>query len=120
MTASPKSPPTSRAGFLKSILVGVSAASVVAARPTVESAEAAAEPLVETCEMLRERGETYLGTSVWCCIRLTDHVDDLLTCTRRFLAQTQHTRCICCCDAQQTAAYIEFSGEVSLLVCSYR
>lgn len=52
MTASPKSPPTSsRAGFLKSILVGVSAASVVAARPVVEGAEAAAEPLVETCEI---------------------------------------------------------------------
>lgn len=55
MTASPKSPPSSRAGFLKSILVGVSAASVVAARPVVKSAEAATEPLVETCEM-RGRG----------------------------------------------------------------
>ena len=66
MTASPKSPPTSRAGFLKSILVGVSAASVVAARPTVESAEAAAEPLVETCEMrCQERGEKPISARVF-------------------------------------------------------
>lgn len=63
MTAAPKGPSTgssssSRAGFLKSAAIGIlgagvgtSAASVVVGRPTVEVAEAAAETLVETCEM---------------------------------------------------------------------
>lgn len=72
MTAAPKGPPTSasRGDFLKSAAigilgagVGVSAASVAVGRPVLETAEAAADTLVETCEALRGMPrDTVVGT----------------------------------------------------------
>lgn len=84
MTAGPKVA-ESRAGFLRSVLVGVSAASVVVARPVVESAEAAAEPLVETCERRRRRMLVLLPLVV------PDHV--LLTCLTAGCADVTISNC---------------------------
>lgn len=82
MTAVPAggSSSSSRAGFLKTAAIGIlgagvgaSAASVAVGRPVVETAEAAAEPLVETCEgempLVGVRGTAPGGDAVWCCRR---------------------------------------------------